>query len=125
MSKKTLPQVLLLKRKFIQKFPNGIDVGLYYSEELKQYFSVPLQDSLNALTKESIIETLTKISETDEISEILFEDSSELNINKECADIVLEYINEHLDEDITSSDKAFLDILSKATNIEKDQENQG
>lgn len=116
---KTLPQILILKRKFTQRFPNGYEVGLYYSDDLQQYISIPLQDSHIGITKESVLESLNNISEQDIIDNIQFQDSSELTLNKECADIVLNYIKEH-DDDISLSDKSFLEILSKATITEEE-----
>ena len=39
-----LPVVLVLKRKAIRVYPNGVKVGLYYSDKLKKYVSVPFGD---------------------------------------------------------------------------------
>ena len=80
-----LPQILILKRTYIQRFPNGQQVALYHSEHLDQFVTVPLDGSQFSNTTESVLEKLTQISETDEIQSIIFSDLSELNINKECA----------------------------------------
>lgn len=116
MVKKELPQLLILKRKYVQRFPNGYMVGLYYSEDLQQYISVPLQDSNIGITHESILDQLTAISESDDIQTIMFMDSTELHINKECADSIISHVTENMDIDIDiiSSDKAFLEVLTKA-----------
>ncbi len=36
-----VPNIILLKRKSIRTFPDGLTVGLYYSEKLKRYVSIP------------------------------------------------------------------------------------
>ena len=116
---KSLPQLLLLKRKFITNFPNGYQVGLYYSDDLKQFISIPLQDSVTNITKESIIEQLQTISNDDVVDTIRFNDNSELNVNKEISDLVIEY---HNNNDMSTfnfeeSDTKFLELLSQATSI--------
>lgn len=122
---KELPQVLVLKRSFVQKFPNGQQVALYHSDFLDQYITVPLIDSQFSTTKESILDTLQRISEKDIVENIIFNDNSELNINKECADIILQStkINEELFlEEISASEKSFLSILEQE--VIQEQESQ-
>lgn len=113
---KELPQVLVLKRAFIQRFPNGQQVALYHSDHLDQYITVPLDGSQFSNTSESILEKLNQISESDEIQTIVFSDLSEININKECADIILNFLstNDDLIEQACISDESFLGILEKA-----------
>ena len=115
-----LPQVLILKRRYIQRFPNGQQVALYHSEHLNQFITVPLDGSGFSNTSESVLEKLTQISENDDIEIIIFNDSSELNINKECADVILNYIgnNEGLAEQLHVSDKSFLEILEQAAQLQ-------
>jgi hypothetical protein len=115
-----LPQVLILKRTYIQRFPNGQQVALYHSEHLNQYITVPLDKSQFSNTSESVLEKLTQISENDDIQSIIFNDLSELNINKECADVILNFIsnNEELAEQLHVSDKSFLEILEQAAQLE-------
>jgi len=115
-----LPQVLILKRTYIQRFPNGQQVALYHSEHLNQYITVPLDGSQFSNTSESVLEKLTQISENDDIQSIIFNDLSELNINKECADVILNFIsnNEELAEQLHVSDKSFLEILEQAAQLE-------
>jgi ethanolamine ammonia-lyase small subunit len=115
-----LPQVLILKRTYIQRFPNGQQVALYHSEHLNQYITVPLDGSKFSNTSESVLEKLTQISENDDIQPIIFNDLSELNINKECADVILNFIsnNEELAEQLHVSDKSFLEILEQAAQLE-------
>lgn len=124
---KELPQVLVLKRTYIQRFPNGQHVALYHSEALDQYVTVPLDGSQFSNTSESVIEKLNIISQEDIVETILFDNLSELNINKECADIILNYldINEEIKEHIGDSDKNFLQILEQAAqNIQQDSEEE-
>lgn len=113
---KDLPQVLILKRTYIQRFPNGQQVALYHSEHLNQFITVPLDGSQFSNTTESVLEKLNQISENDDVGVIIFDDSSELNINKECADVILNFINsnEELAEQLQVSDKSFLGILEQA-----------
>lgn len=117
---KDLPQVLILKRTYIQRFPNGQQVALYHSEHLNQFITVPLDGSQFSNTTESVLEKLTQISENDDIQNIIFNDLSELNINKECADVILEFISNHeeLAEQLHVSDKSFLEILEQAAQLQ-------
>ena len=119
--KKDLPQVLILKRTYIQRFPNGQQVALYHSEHLDQYITVPLDGSQFTNTTESILTKLNQISENDDVQTILFDDLSELNINKECADVILNFIGEEqLDEKVCISDKNFLELLTQAIQTTSD-----
>jgi hypothetical protein len=117
---KDLPQVLILKRTYIQRFPNGQQVALYHSEHLDQFITVPLDGSKFSNTTESVLEQLTQISENDDIQNIIFNDLSELNINKECADVILNFIGNHeeLAEQLHVSDKSFLEILEQAAQLQ-------
>ena len=120
--KKELPQVLVLKRKFIQRFPNGQMVALYHSENLNQFITVPLDNSQFSSTTESVLDQLNCISENDNVETLMFDDLSELNINKECADIILSHISDkpELLESFVTSDKKFLEILEQAVNMQSD-----
>ena len=120
--KKELPQVLVLKRKFIQRFPNGQMVALYHSENLNQFITVPLDNSQFSSTTESVLDQLNCISENNNVETLMFDDLSELNINKECADIILSHISDkpELLESFVTSDKKFLEILEQAVNIQSD-----
>jgi hypothetical protein len=117
---KELPQVLILKRSYIQRFPNGQQVALYHSEALDQFITVPLDGSQFSNTTESIISKLKEISENDDTQTVIFTDLSELNINKECADVILHFIETHeeLIENIRDSDKSFLELLEQAVQVE-------
>jgi hypothetical protein len=119
---KDLPQVLVLKRAYIQRFPNGQQVALYHSDHLDQYITIPLDGSQFSNTTEAVIEKLNQISENNDTQTILFDDLSELNINKECADVILNFIgsNEEVIEHLTISDKSFLEVLEQAAQITSD-----
>jgi hypothetical protein len=117
---KELPQILILKRSYIQRFPNGQQVALYHSEALDQFITVPLDGSQFSNTTESIINKLKTISENNDTQTVIFTDLSELNINKECADVILHFIETHeeLVENIHDSDKSFLELLEQAVQVE-------
>lgn len=120
--RKDLPQVLILKRQYIQRFPNGQQVALYHSDVLDQFVTVPLDGSQFSNTTESIIDQLNDISANDITETLVFQDLSELTINKECADIILSYIelNEEITESITLSDINFLELLKIAVESTSD-----
>ena len=113
---KDLPQVLVLKRTFVQRFPNGQQVALYHSDILDQYITIPLDNSQFSNTTESIMDTLESISTNDTIETIVFDDISELTINKECADLILEYAQDtsNILDNLKCSHKEFLKILENA-----------
>lgn len=120
--KQDLPQVLILKRAFIQRFPNGQQVALYHSDHLNQYITVPLDGSQFSNTTESVLSVLSQISENDDVQTILFDDLSELHINKECADVILTFLESHeeLVDQISISDKNFLEVLEQAAQVISD-----
>jgi hypothetical protein len=119
---KDLPQVLVLKRAYIQRFPNGQQVALYHSDHLDQYITIPLDGSQFSNTTEAVIQKLNQISENNEVQTLLFDDLSELNINKECADVILNFIESHEEviEHLNISDKSFLEVLEQAAQITSD-----
>lgn len=113
---KDLPQILMLKRVFIQKTPQGQQIALYHSDSLDHYIAIPLPEK--QITKESILEELKEISLTEISNQIEFKDDSSLTINKECADFIL---NSELElENIEESDKEFLTFLEKAVKLKQE-----
>ena len=42
------PYVVVLKRKNIRLYPNGVKIALYYSEKLDKYFTVPYGEGVEA-----------------------------------------------------------------------------
>lgn len=116
---KDFPGTLILQRKSISQFPNGPKVALYYADKIKKYFTVTLEDS--QLQSEEFLNILENVDE--EVTEISFNDESTLNINKECSDIVLEYLNninteekQILEQYILESSTNFLEVLEIAVN---------
>lgn len=54
---KSLPVVLILKRKAIRLFPNGLKVATYYSDRLDRTFTLPMQDlGMMTIAKEEYTE---------------------------------------------------------------------
>jgi hypothetical protein len=51
----SFPVMILLRRKAIRNFPNGQRVGLYYSDKLDRYVSIPAAQN-NATVAEEVIE---------------------------------------------------------------------
>ena len=92
--------------------------------------SIPLDGSQFSNTTESVLEQLKQISQENIVESILFKDLSELNINKECADIILNYIDSgNIQEEqilsLIDSDKEFLNILESAVqNSQQDSEEE-
>lgn len=113
---KDLPQILMLQRVFIQKTPQGQQVALYHSDSLDHYIAIAIQEK--SITKESIIEELQLISQTEISNSITFKDDSSLTINKECADFILTSDLEL--ENIEESDKEFLTFLEKAVKLKQE-----
>ena len=97
-------------------------VALYHSENLNQFITVPLDNSQFSSTTESVLDQLNCISENNNVETLMFDDLSELNINKECADIILSHISDKPEilESFVTSDKKFLEILEQAVNIQSD-----
>lgn len=53
---KSLPIVLILKRKAIRLFPNGLKVATYHSDKLDRTFTLPMQDlGMMTVTKEEFV----------------------------------------------------------------------
>lgn len=114
------PGTLILQRKSISQFSNGPKVALYYSDKLKKYFTVTL-DEKQQLQSEDFLNILEDFDE--DVTEISFNDDTKLNINKECSNLVLEYLNninieekEILEQYILESSDNFLEVLEIAVN---------
>lgn len=109
MTKKSAPQdppvLLVMRRKSIRQFPNGQRVALYFIDKLNKYVSVPYDDKGNmSLTieeyeyEESIIEQLENIVNESVSKRIVFEDGTNMLVDKFLANEVL-WIYENLNED--------------------------
>lgn len=99
------PVLLVMRRKSIRQFPNGQRVALYFIDKLNKYVSVPYDDKGNmSLTiedfedEENIIEQLEEIVNESVSKRIVFEDGSNMLVDKFIANDVL-WIYENLNED--------------------------
>lgn len=99
------PVLLVMRRKSIRQFPNGQRVALYFIDKLNKYVSVPYDDKGNmSLTieeyvyEESIIEQLENIVNESVSKRIVFEDGTNMLVDKFLANEVL-WIYENLNED--------------------------
>jgi hypothetical protein len=105
----------------IQPFPKNQKVALYFSKELKKYFSMSYGKNGIELS-ESDFSIIEKLKTIEEIEPLYFHDGSILNIDKKCSEYMLnlyENISEgksDFEEFILSSDKHFLSILNYSVN---------
>lgn len=119
------PTNLMLQLKYVQPFPNGQKVALYFCPTIKKYFSfVYGKEGIIAEEDFSIIDRLKTITD---IESIYFNDGSSLNINEECANKILELFDNtenkyEFEEYILESDSNFLNALEYSVNKHK-QEN--
>lgn len=111
MTKKSAPKdppvLLVMRRKSIRQFPDGQRVALYYIDKLNKFVSVPFDSKGNvSLTfeefedevEEGIIEQLETIVNESVSKRIVFEDGSNLLVDKFLANEVL-WIYECLNEE--------------------------
>lgn len=95
----SLPVLIILRRKAIRTFPDGKKVGLYFSDKLKRYFSIP--STGDALAEEMTIELseatnagnvmglLNGIIDNREPARITFMDGTTMKVNFVTAHAVL------------------------------------
>lgn len=102
------PAVLNLRRKYIRVFPNNIKVAVYYSDQLKQFISVPYSENTNiaqtGMTEaaepqkkkpdtqkpvENNVTILKNIVATNKPDVLVFGDDDELEININDANALL------------------------------------
>ena len=115
------PASLILNRKYIQQFPNGQKVAIYYCPNLKKNFSLTYDDTGYQLSESefSIIEKLKSIEDVESIS---FFDGSDINVDTECSKYILQLYDsleegkEDLQEYILESEVNFLNILQYSVN---------
>lgn len=118
---KSPPQNILFKLVSIQPFPKNQKVALYFSKELKKYFSMTYGKEGIELT-ESDFSIIEKLKNINDVEPLYFHDGSTLNIDKQCSEYVLdlyENITEgrsEFEDFILSSDKHFLSILDYSIN---------
>ena len=59
-SEKDMPQIIILKRKAIRVYPDSQKVGLYYSQALDKYVSIPFGPGIPVMNEESEINEISK-----------------------------------------------------------------
>ncbi len=119
------PATLMLQLKYVQPFPNGQKVALYFSPTIKKFFSF-VYGKEGIITEEefSIINKLKSISE---IESIHFNDGSSLNINEECASKILDLYDSsenkyEFEEYILESETNFLSALEYSITKQKKED---
>jgi hypothetical protein len=119
------PPTLMLQLKYVQPFPNGQKVALYFCPTIKQYFSF-VYDKKGIIAEDnfSIIDKLKSIID---IESIHFNDGSSLNINEECASKILDVYESsenksNFEEYILESDVNFLSTLEYSVTKQKQEE---
>jgi hypothetical protein len=119
------PPTLMLQLKYVQPFPNGQKVALYFCPTIKQYFSF-VYDKKGIIAEDnfSIIDKLKSITD---IESIHFNDGSSLNINEECASKILDVYESsedksNFEEYIVESDVNFLSALEYSVTKQKQEE---
>lgn len=118
---KSPPQNILFKLVSIQPFPKNQKVALYFSKDLKKYFSMSYGKEGIELT-ESDFSIIEKLKNIEDVEPLYFHDGSTLNIDKQCSEHVLdlyENITEgksEFEDFVLSSDKHFLSILDYSIN---------
>jgi len=119
------PPTLMLQLKYVQPFPNGQKVALYFCPTIKQYFSF-VYDKKGIIAEDnfSIIDKLKSITD---IESIHFNDGSSLNINEECASKILDVYESsenksNFEEYILESDVNFLSTLEYSVTKQKQEE---
>lgn len=120
------PQTLILQKKAIQQFPNNQKVVLYYCEALKKYFSFTYDKNGMGLTESVNIKLVDKLKLIEEVEPVLFFDGSALNIDKECAEHILDLYDslsegkEEFEDYIEESKSNFLEILKYSVKNKQD-----
>lgn len=118
---KSPPQNILFSLIAVQPFPKNQKVALYFSKELKKYFSMSYGKNGIELS-ESDFSIIEKLKNIEEVEPLYFNDGSTLNIDKKCSEYILnlyENISEgksDFKEFIIQSDKHFLSILDYSIN---------
>ena len=115
------PASLVLNRKYVQQFPNGQKVAIYYCPTLKKNFSLTYDKNEVQLSESdfSIIDILKSIKE---VETIYFNDGSETNINEECSKNILELYSSleegksDFEEFVMESESNFLKLLRYSVN---------
>lgn len=123
------PALLVMRRKSIRQLTNGQKVALYYVDKLKKYVTVPYDSKGNmSLTIEEyveefvpVIQHLQEIVSNNSSKRIVFEDGSNILVDRFIANVVLniyENLNEtnrnKLTEKVEKSKEDFKEIVEFA-----------
>jgi hypothetical protein len=65
MSEKDIPSIIILKRKAVRVYPDNQKVGLYYSQALDKYVSIPFETGASAHLNAGLNEAVNKNNTTD------------------------------------------------------------
>jgi hypothetical protein len=96
------PVLLVMRRKSIRQLSNGQKVALYYVDKLKKYVTVPFDSKGSmSLTVEDFVEEdfvpviqhLQEIVSNNNTKRLVFEDGSNMLVDKFVANVVLEIYN--------------------------------
>ena len=91
------PFALILKRKSIRLYPNGVKIALYYNEKLNKYFSVPYStDGISSTVQAenyNIIHELNKIQESVETGVLVYPNGEYTEIEPNTAKDILSVYN--------------------------------
>ena len=119
------PTTLMLQLKYVQPFPNGQKVALYFCPTIKKFFSfVYGKEGIIAEEDFSIIDKLKSISDVESIH---FNDGSSININEECASKILKLYDSaenkfEFEEYILESETNFLNALEYSVTKQKQEQ---
>lgn len=87
---KTIPNILILQRKSVRQFQDGL-VGLYYARKIDKYVSIPFFEPSQAVVTESVsnIERLKTLNESAEGCTLVFEDGNKYDITSTVANKIV------------------------------------
>lgn len=87
---KTIPNILILQRKSVRQFQDGL-VGLYYARKIDKYVSIPFFEPSKPIVTENIsnIDRMKTIKEDTEDCTLVFEDGNKYNITSTVANKIV------------------------------------
>jgi flagellar biosynthesis/type III secretory pathway chaperone len=109
------PFVLVLKRKALRLYPNGMKIALYHNDKLNKYFSIPYSTEKNVdapiqaesvqQKHQSVFQQLSNILENQEPEIVYFSNGDKTMVDVETASVIntlYESINDHNKYDLIS-----------------------
>jgi hypothetical protein len=119
---KSLPAILILKRKAIRLFPEGVKVAIYYSDKLNRSFTLPMMDltmgkiseqaeNPNFKSSGGVISNLRNILKDHNAGEVQFKDGKKMRIDAFSASAILQVydrvndVNKKKIDDLVNRDK--------------------